>query len=126
VRRSYFGFLLLGILLLLGLISSRWLVRNQEPLAQRMEQAADYALEGDWTKANRLVREVKKVWEESWHLTACFADHGPMEEIDGLLSQLEAFSGSGEGAAFAAVCMELSREMEAVGDAHSLTWWNVM
>lgn len=126
MKRSVAGFVLMGLLLVSGLLSSRWMVRSNTPMGERMEQAAAYALRGDWAKANSLVRQVQVQWEEGWHLTACFADHGPMEEIDGLLAQLEAFSAESERAAFAAVCMELSRDMEAIGDAHELTWWNLM
>ena len=126
MKRSIAGFALIGLLLAGGLLSSRWLVRSHVPMGQRMEQAAAYALKEDWTKANALVREVKDNWEKKWNLTACFADHGPMEEIDGLLAQLDAFSAEEEGTAFAAVCMELSREIKAIGDAHDLTWWNLM
>ena len=50
----------------------------------------------------------------------------PMEDIDSLFARLSAYAAQEETAEYAAACRELARRVEAVADAHRLTWWNLM
>jgi len=49
-----------------------------------------------------------------------------MDEIDSLFAQLEVFRQAGLWGDFSACCRRLSRLIEAMAEAHSLTWWNLL
>lgn len=126
MKRGWIG---LGLLLLLlaGSIAVTCTMDAQHtPMARDLESAADLALAGDWEKAAALAKKTKAEWENRWNLNAAFADHEPMEEIDGLFAQADVYARTREEISFAAVCAELAQRLEAMGDAHGLTWWNLM
>jgi len=126
MKRGWFGAALLLGLLLLGIFSTVTMGMLHGPMSDAMEQAAESALEGNWLQAEQIVHRVEDRWQDQWHFSACFADHGPMEEIDSLFSQLEVYRKSEDVLGFAAVCASLQTQLEAMGDAHELSWWNLM
>ena len=124
MKRSIFGGLLL-LVLLLGSLGAAALMENlHSPISELLEQAADLAAE-DFPGAVALVRQAKAAWEEAEPLSACFADHNPMEEMNQEFAQLEVFAREEEPLAFAAACGSLAEKMQAMGDAHSLQWRNI-
>ena len=125
MKRSRFGFGLLVVLLLTGLLSARAMEEIHTPVARDLITAGEYALAGDWEQAEALARQAKESWEEKELLRSCFADHGPMEDIDGCFAQLEIYCRMKEETAFAAACGETARKAIAMGEAHSLRWENV-
>ena len=125
MKRSWFGFGLLLVLLGAGLLVTWAMERIHEPVARDLITAGEYALSGDWAEAERLSRKAEKSWEKNELFRACFADHGPMEEIDACFAQLEVFCRMKEETAFAAACGETARKAEAMGEAHGLKWENV-
>lgn len=126
MRRLWLGVALLAILLLLGLGTTRAMDRIHPTAAGELTQAGAAALEGDWEQARSLSRSAQARWQERWHFTAGVADHGPMEEIDSLMAQLEVYARLEEEKDFAALCFQLSRLLKAMGEAHSFTWWNLL
>ena len=126
MKRSWFGLVLLLVLLVGGILSTRYMERSHAVLAENTRKAAVFALGGDWTNAYGLVDDARGKWEKNWQLSAAFADHGPMEKIDGLFARLEMFGAGVDGVQFAAVCGELSEALEAMGDAPGLLWWNIL
>ena len=56
-------------------------------------------------------------------LTAAFADHGPMEEMDALFARAEICEDAQERKA---LCAELAQRAKAMSNAHSPTWWNLL
>ena len=126
MKRVWFGAGLLAVLLLGGLLSGRWMTRNQQPLADLMEQAAQAAMAEEWDQALTLSGQAENAWRRQRDLAAAFADHGPMEEIDESFAELKVFSQSREQIHFASACMALSRKLEAMGEAHRLVWWNLL
>ena len=54
------------------------------------------------------------------------ADHGPLEEIDSLFAQVQIYADTGKTADFAAYCTRLAKLVTAVGEAHGLTWQNLL
>ena len=56
-------------------------------------------------------------------LTAAFADHGPMEEMDSLFARAEV---CGDAQERKALCAELAQRARAMSNAHSPTWWNLL
>ena len=126
MRRVYFGAALLVILLGLGIFISFGMDRLQLPLTQKLEKAAEEALEGSFSQAVVLGQEAKTEWEQQWNITASLADHAPMDEIDGLFAQLMAYGKQSESTHYAACCRELSSLIRAVAEAHKLSWWNLL
>jgi len=126
MKRGWIGFALLLALLVGGVFSSWWLSVQQEPLERLMEQAGEAALQSDWIGADRFYREAWQQWENRWHMTAAFTDHGPMEIADGLFAQLETYRKAEEKLAYAAVCAELAKQLGALGEAHVPNWWNLL
>lgn len=124
MKRSIFGGLLL-LVLLLGSLGAAALMENlHSPISELLEQAADLAAE-DLPGAVALARQAKAAWEEAEPLSACFADHNPMEEMNQEFARLEIFAREEEPLAFAAACGSLAEKMQAMGDAHSLQWRNI-
>ena len=121
----------IGVILLLVLLGAAMLVQKnmnarQAPIAQSLEAAADAAAAGNWEAARTFARDAWEGWEKSWAFSAAFADHGPLEDVDCLLSQLPTFWESREQAQFIALCRELSRRVQAVADAQTLNWRNLL
>ena len=114
----------LALLLAAGL-GVQWAVEAlQAPITGELTQAAQAAAREDWDTALLHQETAQRGWRKAWRLTAAFADHQPMEDVDSLFARLPAY---GEDAAeFSACCRELARRVRAVYEAHSLTWWNLL
>lgn len=126
MKRSWIGFGILLFLLLISVLTWWTMARLQQPIARELAQAAAFCQEGDWEKALPLAEQAQIRWEHNRHLIACVADHTPMEEIDTLFAQLEAYGQAREQADFAATCRGLAKKAEAIRDAHGLTAWNFL
>ena len=126
MKRCWFGLGLLVVLLVLGLLVTGAMTRNHEDLAARLDTAAVAAEMEDWTEAARAFHDAREGWEKGWHFTAAFADHEPMEEIDGLFAQAEIYLRGQNPESLAAACIQLARMTEAMGEAHALNWWNLL
>ena len=126
MTRGWIGLALLLALMVGSLVSVYWLQEEQQVMGTRMEQAAGYALESRQEDAQALPGQVKRQWERNWNRVAAFADHGPMEEIDGDLELLELYCEAREEAAFAAESCRLARKIAAMGEAHEFVWWNIL
>ena len=125
-RRFWHGLGILLTFLALGL----WVAWNMEnmhrPVTDSLQQAAQAALNEDMEQGIRLVQKAKASWDKHRDLTAAVADHGPMEEIDSLFAQVNVYAQAEKTVEFAAYCTRLARLVEAVGQAHSLTWQNLL
>lgn len=126
MKRSWIGLTLLLVLLAAGLLTTWAMGRIHQPIAQDLEQAADRALAGDWSSAEAFSRQAVTGWEKWAHFRACLADHSPVEEIDAGIAQLRVYGIARDEVSFAAVCAELAKKIDAVGDAHGLVWWNML
>lgn len=126
MARFYLGVFLLLFFLILGLWVGNTLENIHTEIADTLTTAANVALSGDLTEAEKLALSAKKEWEKSWHGSATVADHEPMDEIDGLLAQLSCFARTGNVSDFAAGCTRCSLLVQAISEAHSLTWWNLL
>lgn len=120
------GFVILAALLLTGLLSGWLLFRQYDDLSRQLEDAAWWAMSGNWEQARDTAVAVRTQWRKHWNIQAAFTDHTPMEEIDSLFAQLAICAASGDREQFAAVCVDLAQHIRAVGDAHRLTWWNLL
>jgi len=126
MKRGWIGLALLAFLLAGGCLSSYFMARWHEPLEETMDRAAEQAQAGNWEQAEAFSREAEEQWERRWHISAAFADHGPMEEIDSLFAQLEVYGDQRETLGYCALCRELARELGAMGEAHVPNWWNLL
>lgn len=121
----------LGVgLMVLFLVMGFWICAAMDDvhisIADTLETAAEQALSGDLQAGAETARKAKADWEKSWHGSAAVADHAPMDEIDGLLAQLECYSRANMPGDFAACCARLSLLVRAMSEAHNLTWWNLL
>ena len=126
MKRGWIGAGLLLVMLAGGLLVTWRMDKCHTAISQSLDAAADSALAGDWDSAGTLAQRAKRDWETGWNFSAAFADHEPMEDIDALFSQLGVYGSSRDAVSFAAVCTQLARQVEAMGDAHGLTWWNLL
>ena len=126
MSRSILGFALLLILLLGGIFVEKEMEVRHRPVARMLEVSADSAGEGDWEEAQSLSRTAAARWNRAWSFSASFADHQPMEEIDGLFARLEVFARERDAGEFAALCRELARRVDAMADAHTLNLRNLL
>lgn len=126
MRRLWLGVALLLLLFGIGLWAAATMDNIHQPIAALLDQAAEAALHEDWETAAALALDARGEWEDHWSMTAAVADHNPMDEIDGLFAQLPVFAREEEKADFAATCAQLSQLTQAMGNAHSLNWWNLL
>lgn len=124
--RFWLGVCLLAVLLALGLWINLKMTNMQQSISQTLEEAAKQTMDGDFSAGISLAKQAKDAWEIHWRGTASVADHAPMDEIDGLFAQLAVYAKAGQSGDFAAVCSRLAQLADAIGEAHSLTWWNLL
>ena len=125
-RRFWYGLGILVFFFALGLLTAWGMENMHQPVTGTLEQAAQAALDGDVEQGIALVQTAKADWQHHRDLTAAMADHAPMEEIDSLFAQVEVYARSEKTVDFAAYCTRLARLVEAVGEAHALTWQNLL
>ena len=120
--RFLFGIGLLALLLGIGLYSAHAIDKGLEPIAITLEQASQAAA----PEAKVLLEQARGEWERRWHGTAALADHSPMDEIDSLFSQAQAYAWEEQMADFSAICLRLAQLIRATADEHQPTWWNFL
>lgn len=125
MKRGWIGGGLLLGLLVLGLLSARYMQRGSAHVQSRIQTAGEKALVGDWTGAREELSQVREAWERYRDRAAFFADHSPMEEIDAQLSALDVYGAARERIAFGALCADLTQQLTALGEAHKLSWKNL-
>lgn len=126
MKRCWFGAGLLALLLLGGLLTGSRMIRPHLELSGVLSEASGAAMEESWDQAGDMLHAARKQWQKNWHFSAAFSDHAPMEEIDSLFAQAEVLLSAKDGISLAAVCAQLSSLTEAMADAHTFTWWNLL
>ena len=126
MKRSWMGFALLLVLMAAGFGATWAMGRIHEPVAAQLRQAEADAALGDWDDAEGAFRKAWSQWEKWEHFRACFADHSPVEEIDAGFAALGVYCASREELTFRAACLDLAQQIDAVGEAHGMYWWNLL
>ena len=126
MKRSWLGAGLLVILLLGGILSAQWMKHTHEKMASFAREAAEAALEEDWSMAEGQIRNIKEKWQRCWHFSAAMSSHSDLEQIETLFVQLEVYARSGERVAYAASCVQLQMQFQALAEAQCLNWWNLL
>ena len=125
MKRFWIGTALLVILLGAGIGSSVFMDHVNEPLWEDLKLASQAALEGRWEEASRLVTGAKDHWEQHHNTIAAIFSHQPMEQIDAQFETLVLYLNTQETIAFSACCTSLSAQIQALADAHIMSWWNL-
>lgn len=125
-KRFYLGIGILTVFLVLGLVMSAVIENASRPVSRQLEQASQSAAAGNLDAGVALAQQAKNAWHASWRGFATVADHTPMDEIDSLFAQVDAFAAAGDSTGFSAYCARLAELVEAISDAHRLSWWNLL
>lgn len=126
MKRIWIGIGLLAALLLAGIWVADAMEDSHEPGAADLRRASQLALEEDWATAEALTKRARDTWEKRWRVTASFADHEPMDEIDGMFAELKVYASAKDEIAYSGTCAHLAELMDAMGKAHSFNWWNLL
>lgn len=126
MKRCWFGLGLLIVLLALSILATAWMTRVHDAIDRDLRLAAQYALEGDWQTADRHFLQAKRSWKTWEHLRASLADHTPVEEADADFAATQVYAYTRQDISFAASCLQLARQVAAVGEAHEFVWWNLL
>ena len=124
--RFWFGIGLLLVFLVFGLWVAEVMDSGHMQISSMLEQAASAMLDGDPDRGLALAQQAHDRWQHNWHITATVADHAPMDEIDSLFAQLQLYGSVRQQVDFAAYCTRISQLIRAMGEAHTLNWWNVL
>lgn len=122
MKRSWFGLGLLVALLAAALAVSMVMEGIHDPIAGQLRLAAGFAQKENWQQARVLTEEATALWKKWEPLRLCFADHTPVEQIDSDLAELRAM----QPQELAAACARTAEKVEAVAQAHHLSWWNLL
>ena len=126
MAKLWLGVGVLLLFLVLGLWINHAMNDIHTDIADTLDIAAEEALSGNLTAGQNTAAKAKASWEACWHASAAVADHAPMDEIDGLLAQVECYGRANQPGDFAACCARLSLLVRAMCEAHALTWWNLL
>ena len=126
MKRLWIGAALLLVLLAAGVFSTFAMGRFHHSLSQRLESAVSAALEEDWEQAQEILHQCRSRWLRFRNCIAAGASHEPIEEIDSLYSQLDIYLTRRDSAGFALCCTALLHRTEALGEAQSINWWNLL
>ena len=126
MKRLVLGTAILAVLLASGLLVSRAMADIHDPIAADLQRAAVAALAEDWATAQDLLQQATDRWEHFHRITAAFADHTPMDKVDGLFRELQIYARSRENPHFSAICVHLQECIRAIRENYRLTWPNLL
>lgn len=124
--REMTGLALLVVLLLAGLLSGWYMEQQHREISRQLDSSAWLALSGQLSNARETANAACTEWEAGRKIRSVLADQTPMEEIDDLFAQLRIYGAAGDGTEFARTCSALCSRMAAMGNAHALSWWNIL
>ena len=120
------GILLMLVLLGLSILLSAGMCRLRKTLSRELTEAARLALAESWPAADRVTADAVRRWERSRKLVAAVVDHELLEETEKMLSELAVYRSRKLSAEYAAVCLCLAKQAEAIGESQSLRWWHLL
>lgn len=124
--KFWIGIFLLLLLLGFGLWTGSVMENIHRQMANTLTVAADTAVAGDMPGAMETAARLREQWQRRRNWVAIVADHTPIDEIDSLFAQLEIYGKGDATAEFSACCSQVAQLVKAVGEAHSLNWWNLL
>ena len=126
MKRLWIGILVLSVLLSSGIGVSMLLFRTHRPIAKTLQQASHAAVSGNWQQATTQAQKAQMQWKKCRDLTAAFADHSVLEEVDSLFAQVQIYAAFGDVCSFSAACAHLSRLTQAIAESHLPKWQNFL
>ena len=126
MKRCWFGGALLILLLAAGITITLLMGKFHTPISQDLEKAAICVGNAQWEQAGSYASSARHRWEQHRKFSAAFADHEPMEDMDQLFAELEIWLEAQDIEHCAAICAQLSQAAQAMKDAHTMTWWNLL
>ena len=126
MKRLWFGVTFLILLLAFGIWQMVGLSSVHNALSVTLSEAALAAQRQDWETADALSEDAQQQWEQYRRLTASFADHEPLEELEQLFSELQICKGLSLDENYAVVCSNLSQICKAISESFRISWWNVL
>ena len=126
MRRPYLGIGILLTLLILGSLIWWGMEQIHSDIGQLLTQAQAAAEADQWQKAQSFSQQAQQLWQRHHHFTAAFADHTPMDELDGLFAELLIFSAKQESPHFESTCARLIQATRSMADSHGIQWWNIL
>ena len=126
MKRFWLGAALLAVLLAAGIFSTVATERFHHSLSRRLEATASAALAQDWESAGELLHQCRSHWARHRNFVAAVASHEPIEDIDSLYDQLDIYFSQRDSQGFALCCATLHHRTQALGEAQSINWWNLL
>lgn len=126
MKRLWIGVGVLAVVLAAGIALNVAMDRLHTDLSRELDRAGELAMQERWEEAGEVAREAYRRWQDRRRLLAAVVDHEPLEEMERLFSQLWVYRQRQWITEFSAVCVQLARQAEAIGDSHILTWWNLL
>jgi len=116
---------MLLLLLAVGILTTEYMTRCHRDVTEVLEAAAKDAEAGNWQPARAKLLAAEEGWKKKWGITAALSDHEPMEKINDLFARLEVYAQEQDSIGFRVLCARLTEALEAIGEAHSVAWWNL-
>ena len=126
MKRFWLGAALLAVLLGAGIFSTVVTERFHHSLSQRLEATASAALAQDWEATGELLHQCRSRWTRYRNAMATGVSHEPIEQIDMLYSQLDIYFQRRDSLGFSLCCTALRHQTQALGEAQSINWWNLL
>lgn len=126
MKRIWIGAALLAFLLAVGLWTGERMEKAYTEVARQLRLCGEAALGEQWDQARQQADQARAQWEEQWDFAAALADHTALDEIDGVFQQLQVCLDSRDALCSAALCARLAQMVDALQEAHKLTWRNLL
>ena len=126
MKRFWLGIGLLSLILSISLLSAWGMAALCSPIGQKLNAAAQAAQGADWEQALQHSAAARQRWEHQRKAIASFTLHDPLEEVDSLFEALDIFSQQRDATHFAEYCAQIASLTEAIAEAQSLGWWNIL
>ena len=126
MKRSIWGIAILVALLVVSIAIAAGMHKIHYRISELLQQAATAAEQNHWQEADFFARQAEDAWQQYHNFTAAFADHSPMDELDGYFAEMMVFLENRESPHFASTCARLALLAQAMADSHSVQWWDVL
>lgn len=126
MKRIWIGAALLAIVLAAGLWTGKRMEKTHTEVARQLRLCGQAAQAEQWERADELAREARDRWDKEWDFTAALADHTLLDEIDGVMEEMEVCRKNRDSLRSAALCAKLAQMVDALQEAHRLNWRNLL
>ena len=126
MNRSWFGGILLALLLTVSGLTGNALDRDLAPVEENLEICRREAEAGNWDQARGSLGLAGQEWEKCRNLCAAVLDRGAAAELDGSFRRMESLGNTGSRPEFAATCAEASGLIRDFRESTEVTLQNLL